>query len=115
MNYLVVLVAGLIFSASPGNSLRCYSCTVSTEKCVDNTINCPLGLNCYLGFAEAAGTKLYTAGCFPPADCDIQHSIAEVSVAFSCCDTDLCNASDQVKLSLLLFPALVSVWFAIFM
>ncbi|XP_032903533.1 prostate stem cell antigen-like isoform X2 [Amblyraja radiata] len=113
MNYLVVLVVGLILSASPGNCLRCYSCSVSTERCVTNTINCSAGERCYLLLAGAAGAKAYSAGCAPPAACIVQPNIPGAS--FSCCNTDLCNASDQVKLSLLLFPALVSVWFAIFM
>ncbi|XP_032904383.1 prostate stem cell antigen-like [Amblyraja radiata] len=115
MNYLVVLVAGLILSASPGNCLKCYTCCVSQERCVDKTINCPAGLQCYLGVVEAGGVSIYEAGCLPPAACNIWPNITGVSLSVSCCDTDLCNESDQVKLSLLLFPALVSVWFAIFM
>ncbi|XP_032904166.1 prostate stem cell antigen-like [Amblyraja radiata] len=115
MNYLVILVAGLILSASPGNSLECYSCSVSTERCVTDTVNCTAGERCFLLTGEIAGVKGYSAGCAPPAACNFLPNIPGVSVAFSCCDTDLCNASDQVKLSLLLFPALVSVWFAIFM
>ncbi|XP_055521460.1 prostate stem cell antigen-like [Leucoraja erinacea] len=115
MNYLVVLVAGLILSASPGNSLRCYSCLGSTQRCVGDTANCSAGERCFLVVVEAAGVKGYSAGCAPPAECNIQQTIPGATVSVSCCDTDLCNASDQVKLSLLLFPALVSVWFAIFM
>ncbi|XP_032903332.1 CD59 glycoprotein-like [Amblyraja radiata] len=115
MNCLVVLVAGLILSASPGSSLKCYSCLGSTERCVTDTINCSARERCVLVVAEAAYVKVYGAGCVRPADCSVRPNITGASVSVSCCDTDLCNASDQVKLSLLLFPALVSVWFAIFM
>ncbi|XP_032903993.1 CD59 glycoprotein-like isoform X2 [Amblyraja radiata] len=115
MNCLVVLVAGLILSASPGNTLQCYSCLASTERCVGDTVNCPAGERCFLSVAEAVGVRAYRAGCLPPAACNFQPNITGVSLSVSCCNTDLCNESDQVKLSLLLFPALVSVWFAIFM
>ncbi|XP_055521786.1 CD59 glycoprotein-like [Leucoraja erinacea] len=115
MNYLVILVAGLILSASPGNSLRCYSCLGSMERCVNDTASCSAWERCYLVVVEAAGVKVYGAGCGHPADCNVRPNIPGASVSVSCCNTDLCNASDQVKLSLLLFPALVSVWFAIFM
>ncbi|XP_032903975.1 prostate stem cell antigen-like [Amblyraja radiata] len=115
MNCLVVLVAGLILSASPGNALQCYFCLGSTQRCVTNTVTCSAGERCYLVTVEAAGATGYSAGCFPPAACNVQPTVPGASVSVSCCDTDLCNASDQVKLSLLLFPALVSVWFAIFM
>ncbi|XP_055487728.1 CD59 glycoprotein-like [Leucoraja erinacea] len=116
MNYLVLLVAGLILSASPGNCLECYFCSITLEKCMNNTITCASNTEqCIVGFATVAGVKGYSAGCAPPAECNVRPNITGASVSVSCCNTDLCNASDQVKLSLLLFPALVSVWFAIFM
>ncbi|XP_032903526.1 prostate stem cell antigen-like isoform X2 [Amblyraja radiata] len=97
MNYLVVLVAGLILSASPGNTLECYSCSGSTERCVTDTVNCTAGQQCFLLVAEASGVKAYGAGCVRPADCNVQQTVPGASVSVSCCDTDLCNASDQVK------------------
>ncbi|XP_078272409.1 prostate stem cell antigen-like [Rhinoraja longicauda] len=116
MNCLLVLVAGLILSAPLGNCLRCYYCPASTNRCVTESVTCPgKDEQCFFGKATVAGVTVYNAGCIPPAVCGQQHETGEVSVAIHCCNTDLCNASDQVKLSLVLFPALVSVWFAIFM
>ncbi|XP_078271937.1 prostate stem cell antigen-like [Rhinoraja longicauda] len=116
MNCLLVLVAGLILSAPLGNCLRCYSCPASTDRCVTDSVPCSgKDVQCYRGNVMIAGATLYEAGCSPSALCGFQQDIGGVSVAIQCCNTDLCNASDQVKLSLVLFPALVSVWFAIFM
>ncbi|XP_078271936.1 prostate stem cell antigen-like [Rhinoraja longicauda] len=116
MNCLLVLVAGLILSAPLGNCLRCYSCLASTNRCVTDSVPCTGNdEQCYLGVVMAAGATVYSAGCGPAALCGQQQDVAGASVSFHCCNTDLCNASDQVKLSLVLFPALVSVWFAIFM
>ncbi|XP_078271931.1 prostate stem cell antigen-like [Rhinoraja longicauda] len=116
MTCLLVLVAGLILSAPLGNCLRCYSCQPSTNRCVTNYVTCSGNdEQCYLGVGKTAGVTVYGAGCVVPAGCGFQQDIEGVSVSIHCCNTDLCNASDQVKLSLVLFPALLSVWFAIFM
>ncbi|XP_078272408.1 CD59 glycoprotein-like [Rhinoraja longicauda] len=116
MNCLLVLVAGLILSAPLGNCLRCYYCLETRDRCVTNSVTCSRNdEQCYLGNVTVAGVTFYEAGCSPSALCGFQQDIGGVSVAIQCCNTNLCNASDQVKLSLVLFPALVSVWFAIFM
>ncbi|XP_032868473.1 prostate stem cell antigen-like [Amblyraja radiata] len=95
MNCLVALVAGFILSASPGNCLRCFSCLGSTQKCLDSTVNCSAGERCYLLVAEATGVKVYSAGCFPLAACNVEQTITGASVAVSCCTTDLCNDQGQ--------------------
>ncbi|XP_078271932.1 CD59 glycoprotein-like [Rhinoraja longicauda] len=116
MNCLLVLVAGLIISAPLGNCLRCYSCPGSTNRCVTDSVTCSRNdEQCYLGVVMAGDITAYKAGCDLPALCGQRPDIIGASISYHCCNTDLCNASDQVKLSLVLFPALVSVWFAIFM
>ncbi|XP_032903909.1 uncharacterized protein LOC116990371 isoform X1 [Amblyraja radiata] len=82
MNCLVVLVAGLILSASPGNTLQCYSCLASTERCVGDTVNCPAGERCFLSVAEAAGVKGYRAGCAPMLNV-ISGQISQKSLSLS--------------------------------
>ncbi|XP_055522346.1 CD59 glycoprotein-like [Leucoraja erinacea] len=116
MNCLVVLVAGLILSASPGNSLQCYSCGKPPGKCADEPVSCnPTSEVCFRGVWKTGGMTFHESGCSHIVACNIEQTVDGVSVSTHCCNTDLCNASDQVKLSLLLFPALVSVWFTICM
>ncbi|XP_078271930.1 mipartoxin-3-like [Rhinoraja longicauda] len=116
MNCLLVLVAGLILSAPLGNSLRCYSSLASMNRYLTDSVTCSRNdEQCYLAVVTAAGETVYIAGCVVPIICGQQEYHAGASTSYHCCNTDLCNASDQVKLSLVLFPALVSVWFAIFM
>ncbi|KAL6483668.1 hypothetical protein MHYP_G00085400 [Metynnis hypsauchen] len=74
-------------------ALKCYQCNrlpcsePVTCEATDDT--------CFSQTMESGGQKNITKGCTTKAECNINKSM-------KCCDTNLCNNAEGVKLSLLI-------------
>ncbi|KAL7864079.1 hypothetical protein AOLI_G00154990 [Acnodon oligacanthus] len=102
----LMLVYMLFSEALQGSAaLRCYECPGPT--CDPKPVTCtPPADTCQSTTIEVSGLKGTVKGCVPKAVCD-------ATVLMKCCDTDLCNSAEGVKLSLLimLVPLISSTLF----
>ncbi|XP_059827212.1 prostate stem cell antigen-like [Hypanus sabinus] len=116
MKYLLLLGCGLLLCASLGTCLECFRCAISLNKCISDKVNCTqANEKCFLQVGKAGIASVYRAGCSTPEVCgqnSEQSFLGQtVSLKTSCCDTDLCNGSDYIKLSLPLCLIVVALWF----
>ncbi|XP_036448056.1 prostate stem cell antigen-like [Colossoma macropomum] len=99
---LICLLLSEAFQASA--ALKCHTCA----SLVCTTSQCIFGEDhCYTVPASVLGFTLSGKGCATKNLCEG----AEVTGMLTCCDTDLCNSAEQVKLSLLimLVPLISSI------
>ncbi|KAL7859161.1 hypothetical protein SRHO_G00143080 [Serrasalmus rhombeus] len=105
----LMLIYALFSEALQGSAaLRCYQCEGST--CDPKPVDCtPPADTCQSTTMEVSGQKGTVKGCVPKATCDA----GKATGLMKCCDTDLCNGAEGVKLSLLimLVPLISSILF----
>ncbi|XP_042202524.1 urokinase plasminogen activator surface receptor [Callorhinchus milii] len=101
----------------PANGLQCYHCPASQTPCQSRAYMCT-GANtqCLTRVTEAAGVRFTETGCAVPHDCkmNVDQTILgqTVSVKYSCCSTNLCNAAPGVRMPLVTGAALAFAWLA---
>uniref|UniRef100_V9LCY6 Phospholipase A2 inhibitor subunit gamma B-like protein n=1 Tax=Callorhinchus milii TaxID=7868 RepID=V9LCY6_CALMI len=101
----------------PANGLQCYHCPASQTPCRSGAYMCT-GANtqCLTRVVEAAGVRFTETGCAVPHDCkmNVDQTILgqTVSVKYSCCSTNLCNAAAGVRMPLVTGAALAFAWLA---
>ncbi|KAI4900106.1 hypothetical protein NFI96_027545, partial [Prochilodus magdalenae] len=91
-----------VFQASA--ALQCYQCSGST--CDAKAVTCNAAQDsCQTSTGDINGQKFTAKGCITKALC--------VETKAKCCQTDLCNGAEGVKLSLLimLVPLVSSILF----
>ncbi|KAI4879885.1 hypothetical protein NFI96_022662 [Prochilodus magdalenae] len=101
---LIYMLFSEVFQASA--ALKCYHCVKS--RCDPEPMTCTYPAdNCISAVANILGEKIQASGCVTKETCDLAKSMA------SCCQTDLCNGAEGVKLSLLimLVPLISSILF----
>uniref|UniRef100_A0A8C1RHP8 UPAR/Ly6 domain-containing protein n=1 Tax=Cyprinus carpio TaxID=7962 RepID=A0A8C1RHP8_CYPCA len=94
-----------IYFITKGHSLSCYECMGLTGSCADQKVKtCPSGSSKCMS-STAVTQNVSIKSC--TVDCQNgSMNFGVVKTSYSCCDTDLCNAKDQL---ILIVWALLSI------
>ncbi|XP_043939172.1 CD59 glycoprotein-like [Protopterus annectens] len=105
-------LALLVACISYGETVQCYFCTIETVQSLcyitSAPVNCTANEKCFT--AKSFSFLTIRKGCLTESKCNMTAVESTVDVKYECCNGDLCNGVNGIKLSVMSGWTMVVLW-----